>query len=72
MSTTGIDSWAVDLAEVGPIYPMQGSEFILLVICVAAWIGWHIWCIRWEKQYHRDKIAKYGKDEHYHSAVDAE
>ena len=50
MSTTGIDSWAVDLADVGAIYPMQGSEMILVAIGVACWIGWHIWQIKFENR----------------------
>lgn len=70
MSTTGIDSWAVDLANVGPIYPFQGSEAILAVIGVAAWLAWHVWCARWESAYHAEKIALYGDAENLRRAVD--
>lgn len=41
MSTIGYENWAVDLAEVGPIYPFQGSEVIMVVIGVLFWLGWH-------------------------------
>ncbi|OED46764.1 hypothetical protein [Leisingera sp. S232] len=41
MSTIGYDSWAVDLAEVGAVYPFQGSEGIMVVLGVIFWIGWH-------------------------------
>ncbi len=41
MSTIGYESWAVDLAEVGPVYPFQGYEWLMIVLCVAFWIGWH-------------------------------
>jgi hypothetical protein len=61
MSTTGIDSWAVDLAEIGAIYPFQGLEWLFAVLVVAGWIGWHVWQIRWEKAYHRQKIARFGE-----------
>ena len=50
MSTTGIESWAVDLKDVGAIYPFQGSEGLLVVIGVVTWIAWHIWQSRWEKE----------------------
>ena len=50
MSTTGIDNWAVSLKDVGAIYPFQGSEGALVVVGLAAWIAWHIWCIRWERK----------------------
>ncbi|MBY6057432.1 hypothetical protein KUV26_18015 [Leisingera daeponensis] len=41
MSTIGYDSWAVDLAEVGAVYPFQGSEGLMVVLGVIFWIGWH-------------------------------
>lgn len=41
MSTIGYDSWAVDLAEVGPVYPFQGSEVLMVALGVIFWIGWH-------------------------------
>ena len=39
--TIGYDSWAVDLAEVGPIYPMQGWEVPMVIVGVAFWLAWH-------------------------------
>lgn len=41
MSTNGYSSWAVDLAEVGPIYPFQGYEVLMVIVGVIFWIGWH-------------------------------
>ena len=49
MSTTGMESWAVDLKDVGAIYPFQGSEGLLVIIGLATWIAWHIWQMRSEK-----------------------
>lgn len=42
MSTNGMESWAVDLKDVGAIYPFQGSEVLMAILGVAFWIGWHI------------------------------
>ncbi len=42
MSTNGMTSWAVDLKDVGAIYPFQGTEVILVIVGLAFWIGWHI------------------------------
>ena len=56
MSTTMVDSWAVDLAEVGPIYPFVGTEVIWVILGVVFWIGWHVWQIKFENQaYDKDK-----------------
>jgi hypothetical protein len=48
MSTNGMTSWAVDLKDVGAIYPFQGTETLLVIAGVVFWIGWHIWQIRHE------------------------
>ena len=42
MSTNGMESWAVDLKDVGAIYPFQGSEVVMVIIGLAFWIGWHV------------------------------
>jgi len=63
MATTNIDSWAVDLKEIGAIYPFQGSEGLLVVIGLASWIAWHVWCARWEKRTHDEQVAKFGDQE---------
>ena len=39
MSTNGMESWAVDLKDVGAIYPFQGTEVILVILGVAFWIA---------------------------------
>ncbi|MBY6144863.1 hypothetical protein KUW09_12465 [Mameliella alba] len=41
MSTIGYESWAVDLADVGPIYPFQGHEMLMVALGVIFWLGWH-------------------------------
>jgi len=35
-------SWAVDLKDVGAIYPFQGWEVLLVIVGFIFWIGWHI------------------------------
>ena len=58
MSTTGIDSWAVDLADVAAVYPFQGTEVAMVIVGVAIWIGWHIWQIRHENRQINEEVAK--------------
>jgi hypothetical protein len=42
MSTNGLTSWAVDLKDIGAIYPLQGLEWLFVILGLAFWIGWHI------------------------------
>jgi len=55
MSTNGLTSWAVDLKDVGAIYPFQGSETVLVILGLVFWIGWHIWQVRHESAELRDE-----------------
>ena len=41
MSTIGYESLAVDLADVGAIYPFQGWEVTMTIIGIIFWLGWH-------------------------------
>ncbi len=42
LSTTIVETWAgVDITTLGPIYPMVGSEVILLIIGIVFWLGFH-------------------------------
>ncbi len=48
MSTIGLDSWAVDLKDVGAIYPFQGTEVLMVIVGLAFWIGFHVIQMRQE------------------------
>ena len=64
MSTTPIDTWAVDLADVTFIYPWVGSEFAMVVIAIILWLAWHVWQVKFENKTYEEEIAKYGTGEH--------
>jgi hypothetical protein len=42
MSTIGYNDWAVDLANVGAVYPFQGYEIHMVILGVVFWLGFHI------------------------------
>ena len=44
-----ITSWSGNIADIGPIYPMVGTEFMLVIIGVIFWLGFHIMQARIEK-----------------------
>ena len=62
MSTIGYDSWAVDLAEVGAIYPFQGTETLLWIIGVVLWLAWHIIQARGENGELEEREAAFDKE----------
>lgn len=43
MSMTTVETWSgTDLTQLGPIYPMVGGEFVLFLLGLAFWIGFHL------------------------------
>ena len=55
MSTTIVESWSgADLSQLGPIYPMVGTEMILFII----WLAFHVMQARIEqKEMEEDEAA---------------
>ena len=62
MSTIGYDSWAVDLAEVGAIYPFQGTETLMWIVAMVLWIVWHIVQAKAENAELAEREAAFDKD----------
>jgi flagellar biosynthesis regulator FlaF len=63
-------TWAVDLKDVGAVYPLLGWELIMVLIAVALWILWHILQIRQENQDYAEDIKLYGSKESIKKALD--
>ncbi len=42
MSTGSFENWAGNIAEIGPIYPFVGAEWLFVLIGVVYWIAWHV------------------------------
>ena len=48
MTTGSFTDWAGSIADIGPIYPFVGTEFILFLIGIAFWVACHIVQIKGE------------------------
>lgn len=70
MSTNGLESWAVDLKDVGALYPFQGSEVLMVVIGIAFWIIWHVIQMRQEKAEIEADMAADRSGEETRKAID--
>ena len=58
-----IESWGGTITDIGPMYPMVGTEGVLVIIGVAAWIVWHVIQAKRENREYEEQIAKYGGPE---------
>ncbi len=70
MSTTPVDTWAVDLANVTLIYPGVGFEVAMTVFAVILWLGWHVWQVKFENQTYEQEIKDHGTEEQMRDAID--
>ena len=55
-----VTSWTGNIADIGPIYPMVGSEGVLFIIGLATWIVWHIIQTKMENKTYEDEINRFG------------
>ncbi|MEX2165405.1 MAG: hypothetical protein WD852_00040 [Methyloceanibacter sp.] len=63
-------TWAVDLANVGAVYPWIGYELIMVLVAVALWILWHVLQLRHENEELAEDIRLYGDKESIRKALD--
>lgn len=54
MTLEEIGNWNGTITDIGPLYPMVGTEGILVIIGLIFWVGWHIWQFRMENANYRD------------------
>ena len=59
MATGNIESFTGNMAEIGPLYPFIGMEFILFVLAFVFWIAWHVWQFKMEKREYQAEMDKY-------------
>jgi len=67
-----ITSWAGTVTDIGPLYPMVGSEVLLVIIAVAFWIVWHILQIRAENREFVEAMAQLKQGESARKALERE
>ena len=72
MSTGMIDSWAGEIAEIGPMYPFVGSEGFLVLLGIALWLVWHVLQSRTENRIYEEELARFGSDAGLRDALDLE
>ena len=55
-----VTSWTGNIADIGPIYPMVGTEGLLFIIGLVTWIIWHIVQTKMENKTYEDEIKRFG------------
>lgn len=69
MSTTPVQTFDVDLATLGPVYPFVGSEMLLVLAALVVWVGFHVWQIRFENRTYGRDLTKLNTPERVERAL---
>jgi hypothetical protein len=69
MSTTPMETFAVDLATLGPIYPFVGTEKLLVLVALVLWVGFHVWQMRFEDRRYRAELHRLNSPERLEKAL---
>lgn len=67
-----VTSWSGSIADLGAVYPMVGTEGLLVFIGVASWIAWHVIQSRIENRNYEDEIKRFGDKESLRKMVGRE
>ncbi len=59
MSTGSIENFTGNIAEIGPMYPFVGTEWLLTLLCLVFWLAWHVLQIRVENRNLKDDADRY-------------
>ncbi|MFQ6022903.1 MAG: hypothetical protein ACE5NW_09285 [Acidiferrobacterales bacterium] len=60
VNTGMVESWAGNIADMGPIYPFVGGEVLFWIIGLILWICWHVWQIRFEGKTYDEEAKRFG------------
>ena len=69
MITGEVDSWTGNILDIGPMYPLVGSEFIWFIVGLALWLLWHIWQARNESAKYQAESQQYANQQNVEKAL---
>ncbi len=72
MTLEEVGNWSGNITDIGPLYPMVGSEGILVLIGLVFWIGWHIWQFRMENANYQDDLETMKQNGNFNRALNGE
>jgi hypothetical protein len=68
-----VTDWSTTtFADLGPFYPWVGSEVVMALVGIAAWIVWHIIQAKMENRTYEEEVKRYGDAESLEKIVAGE
>jgi len=67
-----VTSWGGTITDIGPMYPLVGTEVWMVVVVFAFWIVWHVLQLRAEKREFEEELARLKRGDEVRRALDRE
>ena len=67
--STGIETWNMNLLDIGPMYPFPGTEVLLAVVGIGTWIVWHLIQVRMENKVYDEDERMFSDQEKLENAM---
>lgn len=71
MQTGMVESWVSDPTLLGPLYPFVGTEMLWVFICIAVWLSWTVWQMRFEAAHYAEVAERLKKGKALKKAVES-
>jgi hypothetical protein len=70
--TGNFTDWNGNMTDLGPLYPFVGSEGLMVIILLVAWVAWHYLQARMERRTHEQQARELRQGDNLQRAVLAE
>jgi hypothetical protein len=60
VNTGNVESWSGTITDIGPIYPLVGTEGLLVIVALVSWIAWHVLQARGESKAWDEELRMFG------------
>ena len=60
-----VKSWSNNPAELGPLYPWVGVEFLMFLACALFFLGFLVWKIRSENAHYEQLVSRLQRDQDF-------
>jgi hypothetical protein len=70
--TGNFGDWNGNITDIGPIYPFVGAEWLMVLLLVIFWVGWHVVQVRSESRLHEEEARALRQGDALQRALQAE
>ena len=70
--TGNFENWDGNIADIGPIYPFVGAEWLMVILLLVFWVAWHVVQVRSETRQQEEEARHLRQGDNLHRVVQQE